>query len=324
MTVLANSPKVSVIVSVYEQLQFLPRMLASLAYQDYEGEWELLICDDGSATDMLLLIKEFSKRTTCEVRYLWQTDRGFRVARSRNNAIKCSGGDVLVFLDGDVVVEPDLVRRHAEAHGTTRQLVCGSRSYIFLKAHPDLAWNTLLTVDGAHEIKRHASFPTTPFQRARLKSHTPWFCICGCNFSVWKTPDVRFAEEFVGWGLEDCELALHLTARSGFTMKCLFDNMAYHLEESSPATFHPCRPETHDEISAYIRNMVRLDEQYQDQDLNELWQIVAGFELDKMAHCWQRRRETWRPRVGVAETARRWVLDNQPLAGHACAAEIKD
>jgi len=108
-------------------------------------------------------------------------------------------------------------------------------------------------------------------------------------------------------------------------MKCLFDNMAYHLEESPPATFHPCRPKTHDEISAYIRNMVRLDEQYQDQDLTELWQIVAGFELDEMAHCWQRRRETWRPGVGVAaETARRWVLDNQPLAGHACAAGIKD
>ena len=279
-------PKLSVVLSVYEQSQFLPWVLASLAYQDYASPWELLICDDGSSSDMLAAVKKFSRSSACEIRYVWQSDRGFRLARSRNNALQCAQGNVIVFLDGDVVVKPDFLRRHAEAHQDGLQLVCGSRSYIFLKAHPHLDVGSLLKPEHIHEIDRYACLPTTPYQRVRFRGRTPWYCICGCNFSVSKTPAVSFDEEFVGWGLEDCEFAVRLTTRSGFSLKCLTENMVYHLEETPPAMFHPCRPKSHEEISLYLHNLQHLANCYPEQDFEAVQQTTLGFEFDGASETW--------------------------------------
>ena len=307
----AQYPTVSVVLSVYEQPQFLPLVLASLAYQDYAETWELLICDDGSKSDMLAPIKALSRNTACEVRYVWQKDRGFRLARSRNNALHCAQGRIVVFLDGDVVVKPDFLRRHADAHQDGLQLVCGSRSYIFMKAHPQLDLRSLLKPEHIDEIDRYACLPTTPFQRARFRGSNPWYSICGCNFSVSRTPAVSFDEAFVGWGLEDCEFALRLTTRNGFSLQCRTENMVYHLEETPPAMFHPCRPKSHEEISLYLQNVQRLTDLYPEQDFQAVRQTMLGFEYDDTA-------KTWSSVRGASSKAE----SRQPIAQKSTAAKI--
>ncbi|MGA7220660.1 MAG: glycosyltransferase [Candidatus Sulfotelmatobacter sp.] len=305
-----QQPRVSVVLSVFEQAEFLPLVLASLAHQDYDSPWELLICDDGSTANMLEPIKEFSCQTSCEVRYIWQTDRGFRLARSRNNGVQCAKGSVVIFLDGDVVVKRDFVRRHADAHRNGPQLVCGSRSYIFLKAYPQLDVGRLLADERMGEIDRYSCLPTSPFQRARFRGRTPWYCICGCNFSVSKTAAVSFDEEFVGWGLEDCELAIRLTTRHGYGLQCLAENMVYHLEETPPAAFHPCRPRSHEQISLYMRNLQHLTERYPEQDFNAVRETALGFEYDATS-------ETWRSAAGA--DVQRTVAPRTVAPGVACA-----
>ena len=80
---------------------------------------------------MLDAIRAPSNSIRQDIRYIWQPDKGFRLAKSRNNAVRCARGDILLFLDGDTVASSDLLSKHIEAHGRPRSLVCGSRSHVF-------------------------------------------------------------------------------------------------------------------------------------------------------------------------------------------------
>ena len=114
----------SVIISVYQQPSSLSALLECLRKQTYDGAFEVLVCDDGSASGIIEVIRSFSD---LNLRYLWQPDEGYRLARSRNNGIRCASGDVLIFLDGDLLVGPEFLARHAARHNGRKRIVCGTR-----------------------------------------------------------------------------------------------------------------------------------------------------------------------------------------------------
>ncbi|WP_341935831.1 glycosyltransferase [Microbacterium sp. LWO14-1.2] len=95
-------PRVSVIVSHYDQPGELARTLQALAAQDYPRELlEIVVADDGSPGEVevpegVVLVR--------------QEDRGFRLAAVRNLGVRASGGEVLCFLDADTSPEPGYVR----------------------------------------------------------------------------------------------------------------------------------------------------------------------------------------------------------------------
>jgi glycosyltransferase involved in cell wall biosynthesis len=277
----------SVVVSVFEQRRFLPWVLTAIGRQSLAADWELLICDDGSSEDALSLVREYSKQLTGEVRYIWQTDRGFRLARSRNNAICCARGDVIVFLDGDVVPDVDLFEKHLQAHAVSPAIVFGSRKYVFLQSCPGLTLDSQLDEPIMAVLRSRSCLSTAPFQLSRCTGGIPWYAVCGCNFSVTRHAALHFDERFLGWGLEDCELALRLITRHGFRAECSPDIMVYHLEETAAASFHPCRPRSHADILGYMRNLLRLNAAFPEQDLRIVWKTAMGFEYDSETERWR-------------------------------------
>ncbi|WP_144876132.1 glycosyltransferase family 2 protein [Microbacterium sp. 1.5R] len=95
-------PRVSVIVSHYDQPGELARTLHALAAQDYPPELlEIVVADDGSPGDVV--VPE-------GVTLVRQEDRGFRLAAVRNLGARASSGQVLCFLDADTAPEPGYVR----------------------------------------------------------------------------------------------------------------------------------------------------------------------------------------------------------------------
>jgi glycosyltransferase involved in cell wall biosynthesis len=116
---------VSVIVSVYQQAASLRRLLSCLHEQDVAVPYEVIVTDDGSAPDVLTALADGAWASQMDVRYVWQPDRGFRLARARNNGIRQAQGDVIVVLDGDQIVARDFLTRHVNAHRGARCLVAG-------------------------------------------------------------------------------------------------------------------------------------------------------------------------------------------------------
>lgn len=98
--------KISVIVPVYNEEEWLDRCVRSVRAQTF-GDWELLLIDDGS-TDASGRICDKWADLDGRIRSLHETNRGWSWAR--NVGIEQASGDYLMFLDADDYLEPDALR----------------------------------------------------------------------------------------------------------------------------------------------------------------------------------------------------------------------
>lgn len=105
--------RVSVVVPYYEAEAALRLTLAALSEQTYPRELiEVIVVDDGS--DPPLAVP--SGFDELDLRVIHQEDRGFGLARARNTGAKAATGDILVFLDCDMVPERQQIEAHARWH----------------------------------------------------------------------------------------------------------------------------------------------------------------------------------------------------------------
>jgi GT2 family glycosyltransferase len=102
----ATPPHVSVVIPVRDGQVELDRLLASLERQDHPGDrLEVIVVDDASSPPLVV---------PDGVRLLQQdASASFGAGRARNAGAAMASGDVLLFLDADVVVGPTAVSRLA-------------------------------------------------------------------------------------------------------------------------------------------------------------------------------------------------------------------
>ncbi len=103
-----SSARVSVVIPTYNRAVSLRRLLAALdACQRPAGGVEIIVVDDGSTDDTKAVAEHAG------VHYLSQPNYGPACARERG--WRSASGDVIVFLDDDVVPAPDAVCKLCEA-----------------------------------------------------------------------------------------------------------------------------------------------------------------------------------------------------------------
>lgn len=281
-------PDLSVIIAVYEQADTLPLVLRSLRDQDCPLRWELVVCDDGSAADYRSLLYHEIQRIGCDVRYVWQPHDGRRVAQSRNNAIRCARGDLLVFLDGDCLVDANFLTLHAGAHSAPKRLLCGSRKFLF-SAASDF---TLLQAEGKIRtlLNRAARSRIPSFREWQKKRYgrAPWRVCMSCNMSLARKPEVFFDEAFTGWGSEDVELACRLYHRHGYEVAIEPFVDCYTLEDGEPENFSVVRPQSHEAIVACVKDLLYFRAQYPGVDLQPMLELCRLFDFNDASGEWRR------------------------------------
>ncbi len=103
---------ISVIVSVYNRHKHLYWCLKSLENQTFKN-FEVFIADDGTEGLNLEKIKDvishFSDKM--KIQHIWHPDNGFQKSLILNKAVKKSSGELLIFLDCDVVVDREHIGR---------------------------------------------------------------------------------------------------------------------------------------------------------------------------------------------------------------------
>jgi GT2 family glycosyltransferase len=110
---LSDAPKVSIIVPTFERRASLGRLLQALREQRYPADrFEVIVVDDGSSDGTLRWLR--SATTTFDLRVLTQVHAG--PAAARNRGVAEASGELILFLDDDVVPAADLVATHVEAH----------------------------------------------------------------------------------------------------------------------------------------------------------------------------------------------------------------
>lgn len=228
----SRAPQLSVVVPTYNRAPLLRRTLASLVEQRNPPPFEVVVADDGSADDSEQVAAEFRDRLV--IRYRYQEDRGYRVARARNMGAAITSAPILVFLDSGTLAGPDLLaghlRRHIEYRPRPGSLVGGPavvgytygyRPYdptpglaeALTRMSPQQVYERYLS-DPLFRDSRHEQMARLGFDLTGLKM--PWLFFWTLNVSVHADDYAAvggFDERFRSWGGEDLELGYRLHRR---------------------------------------------------------------------------------------------------------------
>jgi glycosyltransferase involved in cell wall biosynthesis len=113
-------PRVSVVVPTFNRCASLRRLLDALAAQTFPvTDFEVVVVDDGSTDGTNQMLERLNPSYT--LRRLWQANCG--PALARNRGVAAAHGELIVFLDDDVVPLPELLAEHVAAHGDASDLV---------------------------------------------------------------------------------------------------------------------------------------------------------------------------------------------------------
>ena len=255
-------------------------LLSSVLGQDCPVSYEVIICDDGSSDAVHAVLRSRRDLAALDIRYIWQRDTGNRVARSRNNGIRCAQGEVLVFVDGDSVLRPYCLRDHWEAHRTDRRLVYGGRQFI-----GPAEQRRLLDDHASPEVVSEGDLRDLDTQRRWLSTRRPWMACITANLSVRRTHCLFFDEEFDGWASEDRDFAYRLW-KSGLSVGLLNRVGVIHLGDNEVIEWHPLRGGSHSSIVSTLHNKLRLYKKYPDGAMAPSLDFVRYFHLDGSTNTW--------------------------------------
>ncbi len=225
--------KISLIISTYNSPGMLRLCMMSVAKQTVMPD-EVIIADDGSTEETKELIEEYTKILTCKVKHAWQEDRGFRLAESRNNALRMCEGDYVVFVDGDIIMERHFIKDHKKL-AEKGYFVMGSRSK--------------LKSDISQHLIKHKSIQRHWYSRgvkSRFNSlYMPWLSFYtknmykerarkgrGANMAMFMSDLIAvngFDSDMVGYGMEDTDLIVRLVNLGLKRKWAKFQAIEYHL-----------------------------------------------------------------------------------------------
>lgn len=125
-------PKATVIVPSYQRPNLLePALRAVLAQDPSTPPYEVVVVDDcSSGPDIGAVVRRVAGSDERVTFLRHEVNRG--LSATRNTGIRQAQGDVIMFVDDDVVVEPGYVAAHLRAHaaaGTERVAVIGNLSF---------------------------------------------------------------------------------------------------------------------------------------------------------------------------------------------------
>src|SRR3954471_25010252 len=107
----AATIKVTVAIPTYNRADFLRQTLAGLAAQQFPREhFEVLVIDNNSRVHTRNVVEEFA-HSRPSPRYIQEPRQGLDYARNR--AIAEARGDIIIFGDDDILVQPDWIAQMA-------------------------------------------------------------------------------------------------------------------------------------------------------------------------------------------------------------------
>jgi glycosyltransferase involved in cell wall biosynthesis len=111
--VTAVEPLVSIVVPTFRKPEPLRQTLASLRDLDFQADqYEIIVVDDGSDPETAAVV-EAAVVDMPLVRYAPQSHGG--VASARNHGARLARGEVLIFVDDDMLLPQDLIASHLQA-----------------------------------------------------------------------------------------------------------------------------------------------------------------------------------------------------------------
>lgn len=271
--------KISIIMPVYNAVNYVDAAIKSIVEQNYE-KFELILVDDGSNDGSDMICRKYADKYK-NVVYIRQTNRG--ICAARNKGIRLAKGDYIGFADHD-----DLYDKHYLEHMSEKiekldvEIVrCGvylieelpdGKIRKYTASMPDEAWSIEKIVD-------------------RLENLSPnYFTVWNClyNRKLLVEHNIWFPEE-MKHGQEDCYFNLRVlqhVRKEEFIQK----NLYYHyirLKQSTSAKYYE---DTADCMAIDLQEEIKLIDMYlenNDSSMSKKWILYAKKITGLLAYCFR-------------------------------------
>jgi len=211
--------KISIIIAVYNRMNYLKNMLLALEKQDLKN-FEVIIADDGSKEE-IKKYKNLIKKLSYKVKHVYQEDIGFRLSASRNNGIRNAAGEFLLFLDQDILISEDFIRKitlklkdnkilkinplylDEKRSNLIEEEIRKNKNFDYKYIEEILEEEDYKKITGLNKIDRKRDF----LYRLKLKKRGAK--IIGLGIGGYKKNFLKingFDEKYEGWGYEDDDL----------------------------------------------------------------------------------------------------------------------
>lgn len=215
------TPSISAIITSFDRPDLLVFTLRTIARQKRIVD-EVVIADDGSSADIVSALKKVRPELPFPLVFARQDYKGFRVGKSRNNAIRNAKGDFLVFFDQDIAAPPDYISTFMENAREKRFLV--SFPVRLSKDESDVLMGDISLLDNPSSIappgktrviakQWRKDFFYSVMHSLGLRAIGPK--LRSGVFGAWREDLLAvngFDEEYHGWGNEDDDLGHRLHA----------------------------------------------------------------------------------------------------------------
>jgi len=116
-----QEPYISVVVSCYNKREIIGECIRSILNQNYEN-YELIVVDDGSTDGSIEAIKKFN---SIQMKVIQIRHKG--VSAAKNTGIKHARGSIVLFIDGDCILDKEGLRELSKSFSSPEIGCVGGR-----------------------------------------------------------------------------------------------------------------------------------------------------------------------------------------------------
>jgi len=201
--------KISLIIPTRNRIKGVKVLLDCIENQNFDKTlFQVFLIDDGSTVSLENIIN--TKKYNYSLNILRKKHEG--IAKARNYGVMASDGDLIIFSDDDVILEPDFIRNHYQLHiNNDNLLVSGSVRQVplsLIKKYIDEKIGLQIIRDSSSfHPYYNVVYKMLQFKRKRLPL---WVCVSGANMSIKKENFgilYGFDSNFSGWCPDDIEFS---------------------------------------------------------------------------------------------------------------------
>lgn len=164
-------PRVTIGICVRNCQETIRSTLESIMVQDFPHEQiEIIFVDDGSDDDTLSIIEKFIPRMDMQVKVFHHNWKG--LGPSRNMVVENASGEFIIWVDGDMVLPKDHVRKQVEFMEANPNVGVAKARYAFLPTDNLVAMleNLPCVIDNNASSKMESKYPGTGGSIYRVKA----------------------------------------------------------------------------------------------------------------------------------------------------------
>ena len=276
--------KCSVIIPYYKRKNLVLNTLKCLENQTFnKNDFEVILVEDGSSDFNLETIKTLN--LSINLNYISSgKDKPEGSSYSRNLGIKKAQGEILIFIDCDMLTKPNFIEEHYRFHQEVLPehmiVQIGLRNYLYHRQYPNLIENLdqLKENDDYYRDERYyQAFQIFSENLASIQSG--WNKLYSNNFSIPRTLCEKygsFDEKFKSWGFEDEEL--------GYRYHKNGVKIAYNPNITTFHQYHSGQGLTPEKIQMFTNNLMYFMDKHNDIPVVLFLKMISeGFKVWEQA-----------------------------------------